>query len=176
MTKTWFLIGATILSACGQGSYRPEPNFWVEGVGIKVEPSAARWTQEADFIPRLSRLLEVSLEYGGGSWDDLQGFVIVFASGEITELCEDHAGCTHVDQGWLAVATGDDRCIEESVLPHEVLHVLLPSDRCHISPLWRDFQGVADLVNPQNPTYTDIEGVEQPCPVVPSQLTMESDC
>jgi hypothetical protein len=138
-------LAALVLVACGADP-APEPDYFIDGVGIKVEPGASDWTQAADFRARVRTVAAVTMSYGGKSWDDLRGWVIVFRERRATIDCSKTStpgaetnGCTH-DSGWMEISTFT-LSVESSSLVHEVLHAAI-GDGCHQDGRWRDFQPV----------------------------------
>lgn len=173
-------LAALVMVGCGVAETKESPylaDHYLDGIGIRIEPGTAAWTHDADFKARLTTLIQASVTYSGESWNYLQGYVIVFtAENSPCGSGVDTWGCTNTKERWIAVSSLKPKCLEDGVLPHEILHAILVNDRCHSSPLWRDFQSVADVVNATNPTYVDMNGNVLPCLVVPSNLTMNSDC
>ena len=146
-----FTIALAALVLVGCGPPIPEADYWIDGVGIKVEEGAMAWTQAPDFRDRVRLIGEVSMTYGGKSWDDLRGWVIVFRAKKATIKCSDTGGnpdntkgCAHFS-GWMEIDTYS-ASVESSALAHEVLHAALTQDRCHSDPRWGDFQPVVDAL------------------------------
>lgn len=146
--KTALTVALVLLSACGL--LQPEPDFYVDGVGVKLETSA-EWARAPDFAERFRATAAAGLEYSGGSYADLAGWVVVFKDGRVE--CSGtggHNGCAEGYRQTITVSSllfSDDdtptRCVESTVLAHEVVHVT-KADRCHEDPVWKDFRAVEE--------------------------------
>jgi hypothetical protein len=133
------VVGA--LASCGN---QPAPDFRIRNAGVVVRSEAA-FTNRADFPARVETTLDAALRYWGGTWDQLEGKTIVF-EGERHVACggtTDAVGCY---DGEIRVSTQDAgqtvRCVEETVLVHEVGHAVI-GDPDHTDPRWMDFSPVA---------------------------------
>lgn len=165
------LLAAVMVTACGTD--RPEPDYWIDGIGIKVDPDAAEWTRNSDFTKRILSTIEISARYGGGTIEDLRGWVIWFRAEvecEGASIPEGQSlnGCAYLNDAWIEIrAPNESQCVESTALVHEVLHSVI-HDWCHNDPRWEDFQIVADEINATGPTWKPYsDKPEEPFSVVP---------
>lgn len=149
-----------LLTGCGDKDPCPvTPQFWTElGIGIYVEPDAADWTTYSDLSARVDAMAQIVATYAERPVTDLQGWTIIFRNVYLFSCADtDRAvGCEH-PSGWIEVVTSNYRpCLEETVLPHELLHAFGYGG--HDDPKWYDWQYVADSLIALNPTYPTTEG------------------
>jgi hypothetical protein len=135
------LLVLCLCSGCGgqPETVQPAPDFDVDGVGVKVIGSDLRWEHAADLPHRVERVIRTAAQYAGGSFDQLQGWVIVFQAEAVD--CGSQAaawGCTNHDARTImvSVSTWHPGCVESTVLAHEVVHDIL-GDGAHSLGLWR---------------------------------------
>jgi hypothetical protein len=136
------LVGLLLVAtSCGGG----DADFYVNGVGIVVRTDAP-FTRTPDFRARVEGTLAAALAYWGGSWGDLVGRRISLLEGPYVP-CGGTQGAVGCYDGDLSVSasdpgTGTFSCVEQTVLVHEVGHVVI-GDAGHDDPRWMDFEAIA---------------------------------
>lgn len=137
-----------LLAACGGPEAPAGPAVQrrsVRGVYVVLETDAP-FARAPDFDGRLQRTIEASLRYWGGSWALVEGRTVVIVDepgvdcgGKETLGCSDAAGIrfTSRDPGLGTVA-----CVEQTVLAHEIGHVVL-GDPDHTDPRWMELDPLA---------------------------------
>jgi hypothetical protein len=135
------LLGA---ASCGGAS----ADFYVHDTGVLVETDAP-FAHQPEFAARLESTLAVALSYWGGDWRNLAGSTITF-SGEAHVACSGSDRSLGCYDGDIRVSTTDPgvgtvRCVEQTVLVHEVGHAVL-GDRMHQDPRWMQLEPVRDAL------------------------------
>lgn len=133
-------LALVLAAACGDGG----ADFHVRGVAVVVRTSAP-FAHQGDLPARIEGTLGAALAYWGGSWDDLQGGRLTLLDGPYVP-CGGSSGATGCYDGGLAVSASDPgagpfRCVEQTVLVHEVGHAVI-GDARHEDPRWMDFEAL----------------------------------
>jgi hypothetical protein len=141
--RTPLLLLALLAASCGA---EKGDDFVVRGVGVRVRTDAP-FARQPDLPARLEALIDASVAYFGGSWEELQGKRITLSSGPYVP-CDGASGVLGCYDGEIRVATWDPgvgtvACAEQTVLVHEIGHALL-GDRLHHDPRWMDFAAVSE--------------------------------
>jgi hypothetical protein len=135
-------LGALLAAGCGRPA--PAPDFTVRGVGVLVR-SDAPFTAQPDLAQRIESTLAASLEYWGGSFEQVAGMTITLDGARSVE-CGGVSGAIGCYDGDIRVSTGDQgatfACVEQTALVHEVGHAVI-GDGDHADPRWMDFEPVA---------------------------------
>jgi hypothetical protein len=89
--------------------------------------------------------LGAALRYWGGTWRDLAGVEITLLEGPYVP-CRGAPGAVGCFDGDLLISTSDPgagtfRCVEQTVLVHEVGHAVIGDPR-HEDPRWMDFEAL----------------------------------
>jgi hypothetical protein len=137
--KALLLSTITWTIACGD-----PPGFDVYGARVVVD-SAAPFTQRADFPSRIEGTIETALSYWGGDWGDLAGRSITLTDAPYVS-CGGKASSLGCFDGDVRLTTRDPgigtfRCVEETVLVHEIGHAVI-GDRIHQDPRWMQLEPV----------------------------------
>mgnify|MGYP005812403927 CR=1 FL=1 len=155
------VAGGLVAAACSGGD---APEFHVRNTAVVIRSSAA-FTRQNDLPTRIESTIEAALSYWGGTWQQLDGKTVVLdGSAHVTCGGVDNAiGCYDGDA--VHVSTQDAgtalRCVEETVLVHEVGHAII-GDPGHADPRWMDFSSITrDLEGRTG--YGD--GGEETCPI-----------
>ena len=161
--KTGILF-ALMLAACGQDKSEPlrAPDLVVDGVGV-LNDSTVSYAGAADFSLRFHNVLAATAEYAGRDLESFEGLTVILLDGPIQ--CESETGtCSGTLTGSvIRINTArHDECIENSVLAHELLHVLI-GDECHTNSLWHTrlsggegFRLYADILNADPATTCNV--------------------
>jgi hypothetical protein len=145
--RTPFLsIGAVLAlaaAACGGGA---PADFYVHDTGIRVE-STAPFATQPDLPSRVEGTVAAALAYWGADWTVLRGRTITL-SGAPFVSCGGNPRALGCSDGDIRVTTSDPgigtfRCVEETVLVHEIGHAVL-GDPLHEDPRWMELAPVAD--------------------------------
>ncbi len=132
---------ALVTASCGTR----EPDFYVQDVAVVVDTSAP-FADRPEFPARIESTVAAALAYWGGDWKVLRGRSITL-SGEKYVSCEGNAHALGCYDGDIRFTTSDPaigtlRCVEETVLVHEVGHAVI-GDQMHNDPRWMDLGPVA---------------------------------
>jgi hypothetical protein len=139
-------LALLFLSAC-----QPTPTIDIDGVGIIDE--TGNYLADPTFPGRFQAEALAVLQYSGGSWEDLQGYVVIF-SRELLIPCHDGTlncdGMTFTSpfRNTIHLASMDwqnPTCFMNTALAHELLHVVI-GDGCHHDPRFRDFAAAAEAI------------------------------
>jgi hypothetical protein len=162
------LVGAigAALALAGCGSSSPPADFQVDGVGVRIQTDAA-FAHQGDFPKRVESTVGAALRYWGGSWETLRGATITF-EGAAHVACPGSQAAVGCFDGDIRVSTLDAgtsvRCVEQTVLVHEVGHAVL-GDQGHLDPRWMDFAALErELAG--RPGYTAAGAAD--CAIFPS--------
>jgi len=123
------------LAACAQPDRAPD--FQVRGLGVVVATDAP-FAVRPDLPARIESTVQASLDYWGGSWEQLAGATLTLSGAEAVACGDGQAlGCWDGD---LRVTTRDPgagtiSCVEATVLVHEVAHAVI-GDADHSDPRW----------------------------------------
>ena len=139
------LTPLVLLLAAGCGAPDPAREFILHGALIRVETDAP-FAQQEEFPARAETVIAVSLAYWGGSWDDLRGRSITLSAGPYV-TCTGTARASGCFDGHIRVASWDPgvgtvRCLEQTVLVHEIGHAVL-GDALHSDRRWMELGPVA---------------------------------
>ena len=141
--------GATLLVlllAAGCGAPDPAHEFDLHGAVIRVETDAP-FAQQETFPARAETVIAVALAYWGGSWNDLRGRTVTVSAGPYV-ACKGTARASGCFDGHIRVASWDPgvgtvRCLEQTVLVHEIGHAVL-GDAMHTDRRWMELEPVAE--------------------------------
>ncbi len=141
------LVGP-LLAACGGGQGDTSQAAQVRSLGrlTLVVESDAPFTRAPDFDARVESTLEAALQYWGGSDALLDHHTLRIVDTASVECGgRESLGC--VDGGEIRFTTKDPgvgtvACIEQTVLVHEIGHVVL-GDPNHTDPRWMELDPVA---------------------------------
>jgi hypothetical protein len=150
-------------SSCAGSAERPD--FTVNGMAVRVE-SDAPFARSDAFPGRLEVVVSAALRYWGGDWTSLEGRSLTLSSGPYVP-CAGATATLGCFDGDLRVSTWDPgvgtvRCVEQTVLVHELGHAVL-GDRAHHDPRWMDLQPLAAQL--AGGVGYDPEGSETSCAV-----------
>lgn len=137
-----------LLAACGGPQDSTQPASHLRSPrGLQLElASDAPFTQAEDFDARLESTVDVALQYWGGSWALLEDRTLRIVDAPTVDCAGREAlGC--YDGAELRFTTRDPStgtvaCIEQTVLIHEIGHLVL-GDPNHDDPRWMDLTPVA---------------------------------
>ncbi len=133
-----------LAAACGAR----EPDFYVHETAVYVD-SAAPFARRSELPGRIESTISVALSYWGGDWSVLRGRAITLSGAPYVDCNgSDRAlGCydgdvriTTIDPG-----IGTFRCVEETVLVHEIGHAVI-GDPLHEDPRWMQFEPVQEAL------------------------------
>lgn len=135
----WLSVLCVILGGCAKTWDCHEGDFCVNGTLVEGIPAASQTPEMRD---RIAREMQVSLAALHGSPDALRGWRLIYMPIGSELACPastpDCDGLSHVGNSdstiWVKVY--DSRCLEFTVLPHEILHVILGGDPNHTDPQW----------------------------------------
>lgn len=137
---------AAALAACA--GPEPAPDFRVRGLGVVVATDAP-FAARPDLPARIESTVQASLDYWGGSWDQLAGATLTLSGAEAVPCGGGPAlGCWDGD---LRVTTRDPgagtvSCVEATVLVHEVAHAAI-GDADHADPRWMRMEELSALLS-----------------------------
>lgn len=142
------LLGLVLVACGGQdqsGSTAREVRS-LSGVDVVIE-SDAPFTRAADFDARFESTIQAALQYWGGTWallDRRRTFRIVDAP---SVACGGRESLGCVDGSEVRFTTRDPAlgtfaCLEQTVLVHEIGHVVL-GDPNHLDPRWMEMDELA---------------------------------
>jgi hypothetical protein len=120
----------------------PERDDDLFGLTLDVRSEQA-WARDPGLHQRVHALIEASCEHIGLDPSLLYGMTLRIEDGEIPCGAVQRArGCTWRDDGVIAVSTlawistaPRVGCVEDTPIPHELLHVKLADER-HLDPRW----------------------------------------
>jgi len=151
------LLVAALAFACGGGDANTAASaasLDVDGVLVALN-SSAPFAHAPDFPARLESTLQAALTFWGGTWRQVQGRTITFVD-DPTVPCGDAQalGCF---EGSITLTTRDPgtgtvACVEQTVLVHEIGHLIL-GDPLHTDPRWMEMTSLAAELGGQ-PGYT----------------------
>ncbi len=138
------LLAALVTASCGG----TEADFYVHDAGVLVE-SDAPFARQADLPARLESTLAAALAYWGGDWSALRGRTVTLSGGPYVS-CGGNDRALGCYDGDVRVTTSDPgvgtlRCVEQTVLVHEVGHVVI-GDRNHEDPRWMQLDPVQEAL------------------------------
>lgn len=142
------LVIATLVAA-GCDFVHPHPDFYVNGVGVKLETNDMAWVHEDDFVERFEMAATAAARFFGGDYQQLREWVFVFTD---QQRCPTGMGaCAYLKSKVIYVTNHHLEengppapCVEASQLIHEIGHAILPGgDRCHEDARWRHFSPLA---------------------------------
>jgi hypothetical protein len=152
MGRTFVGIAAflgLLLAACGGGQGADTPAEQVRSLrGMSlVIASDAPFTGAADFDARLQTTIEAALRYWGGSWALVDGRTMRLMDTPDVE-CGGRSSLGCFDGREIRLTTRDPgvgtvACIEQTVLVHEIGHVVL-GDVLHTDPRWMEMDQLAE--------------------------------
>jgi hypothetical protein len=146
------VLAAAILAALGAGGCAQRDDD-LHGMELDVRTSLA-WGKDPELRHRVQQVLDVSCDRLGLDPSLLYGMTLRIeddgiACGEVS----DARGCTWRGEGTVAVSTlawavghPPVTCVEDTPIPHELLHVLI-GDPHHTDPRWTDpslWRSIAD--------------------------------
>jgi hypothetical protein len=139
--KTALLL-LSVVAGCGPDH---GADFYVHGAGVHVK-TGAPFASRPDLPARMDGALGAALQYWGGSWEDLAGVQITLLDGPYVPCAGTPGAVGCYGDGVLRISTSDPgagvfRCVEQTVLVHEVGHAVL-GDPGHTDPRWMDFEAV----------------------------------
>jgi len=160
------VLGATLLSGCGDGRAVSAPTFVVHRTGVVVL-SGIPFAAQPDLQARVESTTGAALAYWGGTWDALAGVTITLDPARYV-ACGGKSNATGCYDGDVRISTSDlgrpFSCVEQTTLVHEIGHAVI-GDPGHQDPRWMDFEPVAAQLTGR-PGYTS-EG-EVDCPIAVS--------
>lgn len=135
---------ALLAASCGG----TEADFYVRSLGVIVETDAP-FTREPEFPSRVESTVDAALAYWGGDWTDMHGRTLTL-SGAASVPCRGTDRALGCYDGDFRISTSDPgigtlRCIEQTVLVHEIGHAVL-GDRNHEDPRWMQLEPVRDAL------------------------------
>lgn len=116
----------------------------LDGVQVDIR-SNAPFTRAEDFPWRVETTIAAALAFWGGDWSMVEGRSIIFVDQASVDCGEAQSlGCYDGD---IRVTTRDPgtgtvACVEETVLIHEIGHLVL-GDPDHTDPRWMDMGALA---------------------------------
>ena len=129
------LLIAMMLGACGgRTEWSGDPQL--HGVALIVESGAESYVNDLDFKARVLRMLELSAAYTGHDPEELHGLRVIVKPGRFPCGASDARGCYDPDDNTVRIAAAAT-CIENSVMPHELVHYLHGGDSPHRSAEFR---------------------------------------
>jgi hypothetical protein len=139
-----YALLALVAAGCGAR----EPDFFVHGTGVVVETQAP-FASRPEFPERIESTVSAALAYWGGEWKDLR-FRTITLSGEPYVTCRGNERALGCYDGDVRITTSDPaigtfRCVEQTVLVHEIGHVVI-GDQRHEDPRWMQLEPVADTL------------------------------
>lgn len=158
------------LAACGGPEDSDAPATQVQSPrGLHLELATdAPFTRAADFDARMESTIEVALQYWGGSWALLEDRTIHLVDTPTVDCGgRESLGCYDGHAIWFTTrdpGTGTVACIEQTVLVHEIGHLVL-GDADHHDPRWMELAPVAAALSGRV-GYQD--GGTVPCDTYPS--------
>src|SRR5512138_335099 len=134
------MLVAALTSSCGTDRV----DFVVHETAVVVDTDAP-FAQQPDLAPRVESTVEAALRYWGGDWATLRGRTITL-SGRASVRCGGSEGALGCFDGDVRVTTADPgtgtvRCVEQTVLVHEIGHAVL-GDPYHEDPRWMQLEPV----------------------------------
>lgn len=157
------LLAAT-LPACAR--QEAAPDFQVRGLGVVVATDAP-FAARPDLAARIESTVQASLQYWGGTWEQLAGATLTLSGAAAVPCGGGQAlGCWDGD---LRVTTRDPgvgtvSCVEATVLVHEVAHAVI-GDAEHTDPRWMQMEELSAALDGR---VGYAAGGEVPCPVAAS--------
>jgi len=150
---------AALLVGCGAEGGGPQK---AQGLHV-VNESTAAFTMAPDFQTRIDNTVDAALQYWGGSWSDVDGLAVTLVDEQYVDCRGTNAlGCY---DGNIRLTTRDPgigtfACIEETVLVHEIGHLVI-GDPDHTDPRWMQMDALAAELSGRT-GYT--QDGEVPCP------------
>lgn len=130
------------LAACGGKMEWPgDPAMF--GVDVTTDPTDEpdpAVVNAPDFRARLRHVLEAATVYQGHDTSELAGLRLVMRRDRIqydNPLGLDAAGMTYTDSNTIEFVVPSSGCIEDAVIPHELVHYFHGGDPYHMSPEFR---------------------------------------
>lgn len=117
-------------------------DFYVHDAGVLVETDAP-FAHRPELPSRLESTVDAALAYWGGDWGALAGRTITL-SGAPRVQCDGSDAALGCFDGDVRVTTSDPgtgtfRCVEQTVLVHEIGHAVI-GDPLHEDPRWMDLE------------------------------------
>ncbi len=139
-----FRASSALVALVAAGCGGQAPDFYVRETGVVVE-SPAPFASRPDFPARIESTLSAALAYWGGDWRDLIGRTITLSGSPYVE-CGGSARALGCFDGNVRITTSDPalgtlRCVEQTVLVHEIGHAVI-GDPQHRDPRWMQFDAV----------------------------------
>jgi hypothetical protein len=138
------LLVALAAASCGA----PEADFYVRETAVRVRTDAP-FAHAPELPARIESTVDAALAYWGGDWRVLRGRTITLVGGAYVS-CGGNRQALGCWDGNVRVATADPglgtlRCVEQTVLVHELGHAVL-GDRNHEDPRWMQLEPVRDAL------------------------------
>jgi hypothetical protein len=118
-----------------QTSWQGDPDTY----GIRLDFNQADYYLHPDTRDRIRRIILIAAEHFGRDPNSLAGMRLLVQS-QWKRCISDgllHAGCYEETPNTATVSLEQTRCIEDSLIAHELLHYWI-HDWDHTSPLWQE--------------------------------------
>ncbi len=134
-------------AACGGAPESSAANRVVFLRGLRVEvASNAPFVRAPDLDARLESTIDAALQYWGGTWALLDHHTVRIVDAASVDCGGTEAlGCVDGDQIQITTrdpGVGTEVCIEQTVLVHEIGHLVL-GDPDHTDPRWMEMDPLA---------------------------------